>query len=44
MGPRGGEGRKGEREVEEGAHPAGVEPAVHLYIFREDRVGVGVQM
>lgn len=29
--------------MEEGAHPAGVEPPVHLYIFREDRVGVGIQ-
>lgn len=41
MGPGGGEERGEEREVEEWPTPAGVESSVHLYIFREDRVGVG---
>lgn len=41
MGPSGGE-EKG--RWKKGPTPEGVEPSVHLYIFREDRVGVGIQM
>lgn len=40
MGPHGEEGKEGEREGRIELIPAGEgEPSVHLYIFREKRVG-----
>lgn len=44
MGPSGGERKGEEREVEEVAHPSRGGNSVYLYILREDRVGVGVQI